>query len=226
MEGTHSKPFAVAVDADAIYWTDTNNNALWKMSKYGDNSVPKRVRDFSERPMGLIAKNIQITTLPHCHNLYQAEKKFNKSVVEVFKQTDDEDVQVCLNGGEMMAGNQCKCRRGYMGGSCEISLCHNYCVHGDCYLSARGFTQCRCHKSFSGARCERDLCDGFCLNGGFCQRDSSKEPSCKCQEGFAGRQCERSSDICRVFCEERKDEVLMSDQNEVICRFVFKRSIF
>ncbi|KAH0815849.1 hypothetical protein GEV33_006942 [Tenebrio molitor] len=223
-EGTHSKPFGVAVDSDAVYWTDINNNVLWKISKDDTDSVPTRLRHFKEKPMGIIAKNVQITSFPDCEELSKAVSSYNRSVSEVFKQeTDAEDTEemICLNGGHMTDYNFCHCPRGFAGKFCEISLCHNYCVHGKCYSSSLGYPQCLCLKGFGGKRCERDVCDGYCLNDGVCSRavKAGEFPICNCQEGFTGNRCENALDMCDVFCQQRVNGLLISEE-DVLCRCV------
>ncbi|XP_044269142.1 protein cueball [Tribolium madens] len=221
-EGTHSKPFGVAVDSDAVYWTDINNNVLWKIPKHDKDSVPERLRHFKEKPMGIIAKNVQITSFPDCEELSKAISSYNKTVEEIFKRVSQESEEteevICLNGGFLVDDKFCHCPRGYAGKFCEISLCYNYCVHGECYASSLGYPQCHCLKGFGGKRCNRDMCDGFCLNGGVCKR-GGELPICECQEGFTGRRCESTLDICEVFCQDRQNDVLIT-QKEVVCRCV------
>lgn len=228
-EGTHSKPFGVAVDSKAIYWTDVNDNALWKISKTDSYSNPQNIRHFVEKPLGIVAKNIQIKEFADCENLKKAIISYshNKTIQEVYQhltdsiqeQKQDQDV-ICFNGGIKGKENYCQCPRGYAGKSCELNLCHNYCVHGDCYTSSLGYPQCRCLKHFGGKRCEIDICEGFCLNGGVCGRGLGIRdiPTCSCLQGFSGNRCEVADDICNVFCQKRKDDVLISEQKEVICR--------
>lgn len=222
-EGTHVKPFGVAVDSEAIYWTDLNNNILWMMSKHDKEAVPKEIRHFKGKPMGIITKNVQIKTLPDCDVLSKAVASYNKSVVEVFKEESDvelENEETCFNGGYLTDSNVCHCLRGFAGKNCEISLCHNYCVHGECYSSSLGYPQCRCLRGFGGKRCERDVCDNYCLNGGVCSRvtESGVFATCSCPDGFTGNRCEESTiEICNVFCQTHKNDVLISKET-VICR--------
>lgn len=226
-EGTHSKPFGVAVDSQAVYWTDVNNNALWKLPKSQTYSAPEQIRHFVEKPLGIIAKNIQVVEFDDCKNLKKATLSYNhnKTIQEDYTRLPDANRQqeeeiTCFNGGIKGKENYCQCPRGYAGKACELNLCYNYCVHGDCYTSALGYPQCRCLKHFGGKRCEIDICEGFCLNGGVCGRGLGIRdlPTCSCLEGFTGSRCEVANDICNVFCQKRKDDVLVSEQKEIVCR--------
>lgn len=74
-EGTYGTPFGIAVDKNAIYWTDTDNKAIWKIAKL--IKIPEKFMEFSNTPQGIIAKNIEIFKEPDCRNLAEV-REFHK----------------------------------------------------------------------------------------------------------------------------------------------------
>lgn len=221
-EGTHQKPFGIAVDKEAIYWTDINNNALWKKKKKEDHQ-PEKLRHFNENPMGLVAKHLNIQNISECSRFFEAMESYNGSSTERFESANDEVEEIqCLNGGEI--GNDgCKCKRGFTGRRCQIELCHNFCMHGNCHLSSVGYPQCHCPVGFQGTRCDNDMCNDFCLNDGKClrTRNSTFGVRCRCPEGYFGERCEKSynpEELCGLFCSERESDVLMDRSNTFICQ--------
>lgn len=235
-EGTHIRPFAVAVDAYAIYWTDLNSNALWRIEKINLNSYPQNIRNFTEIPRGIVARNKQIASMPVCKDLADAIEKYNESLEQIqFNENEKErfveesaeimentqEIDGCLNGGELF-NNSCKCKRGFSGEYCEISMCHNYCMHGYCYMSSTGYPMCRCKGSFSGNRCEYDICDGYCLNDGTCKVNSHGKPECRCSEHYKGGRCEINisfNNLCALFCDTANGDSIVSADSELTCRY-------
>lgn len=216
-EGTHSKPFGLAVDEEAIYFTDINNNALWKIRKDArQRSVPEKIKEFAEQPMGVVAKNMELPKLEDCKIFEETVKKFNESSWEevLGDKTDEpalemEEISGCLNYGRLVDGKSCKCVRGFSGRFCEIDLCHNYCLHGVCRLhSPATYPKCQCDNGFTGSRCERHICDGFCLNGGECHLQSGRA-QCRCPPDFAGTRCQLpsplSDDLCALYCQNERN---------------------
>ncbi|XP_030765539.1 protein cueball [Sitophilus oryzae] len=226
-EGSHNKPFGIAVDETSIYWTDINNNALWRYYKSDRGSPPQKIREFKERPLGLVAKNVQIRNYPDCKELEVAIEKYGdrEESFDSYKEAaiDSTEVTECLNGGEQI-NNYCKCRRGYTGRNCEIDNCHNFCIHGTCHLSTQGYPMCYCPKGFGGTRCELDMCKSFCLNDGECSYSKGDLiPSCRCSEHYTGSRCEIStefSNLCLMYCRENTSEndYLISKNRDLICR--------
>ncbi|KAJ8957578.1 hypothetical protein NQ318_020618, partial [Aromia moschata] len=217
---THAKPFGVAVDGGVIYWTDTNNNALYRTFKQ-KKMEPEKLIVFDERPMGLVTNNVKIKDLPDCRDLEEAMEKYKEYEGEksstALPAKEENLVRECLNGGELL-GNHCKCKRGFIGMSCENSVCQNFCVNGACYTSSLGKPSCRCERGFVGDRCERNKCDDFCLNGGECSISSPRDrPKCSCSEDFLGDRCEYSVKICDLYCRDRGDD-LFSEEYELLCR--------
>lgn len=223
-EGAHHVPFGVAISIDFIYWTDTNNNALWRKPKHDIGSAPEMIKAFKEKPMGLIAKNVELASAPDCANLAEAIKNYTESTTEFFLEEEETTKPLqCLYGEWMESG--CKCRRGYSGAYCETAICHNFCMFGNCHLTSLGYTQCHCPPGYSGSRCEKHVCDNFCLNGGRCKYslESAQFASCECLSGFTGQRCEKNmdiSDICGLFCEGRQSDILVDPRNAFACRLV------
>lgn len=225
-EGTHQKPIGVAVDANAVYWTDVTNNALWKKHKNIDHE-PLKLRHFKENPMGIVTKHL-VQNISDCAAFFDALVHYNGSVKEYFEVAYDNEssseVLECLNGGEFI-NDGCLCKRGFTGEKCEMQLCHNYCLHGSCYLSSMGAPKCKCPLGFRGNRCERDMCVGFCLNDGRCYNspNTTFDVNCQCRDGFAGKRCEKNvntDDLCATFCEGKHPKILMDHRNRLVCSCV------
>lgn len=227
-EGTHQTPFAIAVDKTAIFWTDMNNNALWRMAKPTGNeqATPQILKRFSDKPRGLVSRGMEFQISEECKGtLQQIKADLNESSTEYFDVVTEKEVFVeCLNFGEPVVGG-CKCRRGYSGNRCETSLCHNYCLHGSCDFSSSGYPICRCIPGYRGNRCEHRICEDFCLNGGSCVIDSSHFHGirCDCPMGYLGQRCESPTNpnhMCEVFCSsggENRD-VLWNQAGTFMCR--------
>lgn len=95
---------------------------------------------------------------------------------------------------------------------CERSMCHNYCLHGECYVTANGQPRCKCGPSFQGPRCEQNVCDGYCLNDGHCSVKNN-EPFCTCKYS-RGARCEDVHDvkeICDLFCSSDRPSLSTID---------------
>lgn len=219
-EGTHQKPFGIAVDKESVYWTDLNNKALWKKRKNADET-PEKIRGFPEKPMGLVVKNLGVLGVADCFDLISAMNETSGENIDDLITTTEKPIIQCLNDGNRTSTG-CKCRRGYTGSSCEISVCYNYCVHGSCYYES-GYPKCKCPEGFSGSRCERNVCEGFCLNGGSCRHSNNIKwgAECTCEEGYAGSRCEKSYDVnelCKLFCEYEKSEIFQGPDSSFICR--------
>ncbi|KAJ8708142.1 hypothetical protein PYW08_010508 [Mythimna loreyi] len=79
-----------------------------------------------------------------------------------------------------------------------VSICYNYCLNGNCSVSAEGLPNCSCKAGYSGKRCEEKACNGYCLNGGVCSLSKADEPVCLCPADYYGDRCEIP--ICQDYC--------------------------
>lgn len=224
VERNTMQPFGLAVDEEAIYWTDTNNNGLYKFLKGQDpETVPEILVKFPEMPMGLVSNNHIIKEMPDCEYLEAAIKEYKeeekKEEAEQFEFPEQDPVVTdCLNGGELL-DNRCNCPRGFTGVRCELSVCKNLCLNGDCYMSSIGKPICRCDKGFVGDRCQKNKCEGYCLNDGECSFHSTMNiPRCQCQEGFIGDRCEYNVEICDIFCTENGLDDTLTEKYKALCR--------
>lgn len=129
-----------------------------------------------------------------------------------FRTDADTFPDYCLNSGILKEPYQrnmvkvCSCPMGYTGHRCEINVCHNYCIHGQCQLDEKGKPNCTCLSEFEGERCERQVCDEYCVNGGTCKWDkATKKPKCDCPSShFGGERCEKNLDmeqLCMLLCQ-------------------------
>lgn len=114
----------------------------------------------------------------------------------------------CLNNGTFNPKKgTCRCPNGYDGSLCEISICHNYCVKGSCYVSTTGYAECQCSDGYEGERCEIFKCTGYCLNDGRCELEGT-DPVCHCLASYSGRHCEHNVD----------EPIVLEHINVSVCR--------
>jgi DNA-binding beta-propeller fold protein YncE len=66
--------------------------------------------------------------------------------------TDTNASRICLEGSLDEEG-ACLCNEGWRGNFCQVSVCENYCLEGNCEV-VEGNPLCICASSYSGDRCE------------------------------------------------------------------------
>lgn len=218
-EDIHYKPFGLAVDGDKVYWTDNNNNALYRNYR-SKRTKPEKIMEFHGKPMGLEANNFRIKDLSECKYIEtgdKSNKEFGLKDEPIAFATEEREIKKCLNDGELV-DDKCLCKRGFTGPYCETFMCHNFCVEGECHMTFLGKLTCHCKAGFVGNRCERNKCDNFCLNGGKCTIVSPRDRAqCQCPNGFMGDHCEYSTEICDIYCADRGND-LFFDMFELLCR--------
>lgn len=194
----HHVPFDIAVDESNIYWTDTQQNAVWRIAKNCSiQDLPLRIQNFTENiPKGIINR---------IHFLASKESGQDcKAVFELIKST----TFTSTSGTPI----------GHSGSTCEIPVCNNYCIEGTCEIASNGNPLCKCREGFTGDRCETNLCTNHCLHGGQCLIEKG-EPNCKCPNSFFGIRCEKMDikEMCNRFCNKEDINDRLELDFEAIC---------
>lgn len=217
----YSVPFNLAVDESNIFWTDVQQNAIWRIPKNATNDdEPRKVQNFTASPKGIVARNHLLssqTENPDCKpvlNVIKIALMTPKPTTDAAKSPATDVVleimpkHFCLNDGVVNPNtDRCICTHEFKGAHCEIPICHNYCIEGTCHISSTGYAQCECHAGFTGERCEINFCNGYCLNGGHCDLENN-EPMCHCTAPYYGRHCESMdvSEMCNRYCNNEEVE--------------------
>jgi len=233
----HHEPIQLAITEDSIYWTDRADKAVWSYPKPSYINLPttnlnatqspddtqpqpaiKKLASWKEDIYGIVARTGFYQRLQkdaHCAGVVRKVKQRldNNMILARNQVSSQEDKRIekehCLNGASFMSkGNFCICPIGFKGARCEISECHNFCVHGNCEISSMGFPKCHCQLDFYGERCEYYKCNGYCLNNGHCMVDKdSGDLSCDCHENFSGTRCElNTTESCAGYCQLLKKQ--------------------
>lgn len=140
-------PNALTVSKDFIYWTDWGFQTVWKYPKHANPDLePIKVTEYDGiNPHGIVANyNIedQIHGIPECENLERLSR--NESAInDSFKEVTRNEGLFCLHGHKVEDKLICECHPGYTGERCEISVCQNFCLNGDCSVSIDGKPTCK-----------------------------------------------------------------------------------
>ncbi|XP_014473900.1 PREDICTED: protein cueball [Dinoponera quadriceps] len=232
------QPVYLAVDSDSVYWSDWVHNAIWSMPKNAkEGDYPTKFKSYYESkrdadPAGIVTRDnvgkinctaIAAMTKRRMNIAKPVQRLTNETFNNLTTSTEESELTTessiyCLNDGHLnKTDGTCRCKPGFNGTFCEISLCHNYCLRGECTTNHRGLPECECPGTFSGARCERDACDGYCLRDGECSVRGG-EPYCSCKYS-TGTRCEEAEDIaeiCAIYCAN--DVAESSNVNVTSCR--------
>lgn len=144
--GTYHTPNSLTVSKDTIYWVDWGYKSIWKLSKTAPpNAEPAEVIAFSsEVPFGIVSNYQiadQVAGVPECAKLLNFSPNatiISETVTTIAKY----DGLFCLHGNKTSA-SECKCWPGYSGDRCEIYICYNLCLHGNCTISMDRTPSCQ-----------------------------------------------------------------------------------
>ena len=161
--GSGHDVFSLTVDSDWVYWTDRASFSVWRLNKQNPATV-QLVKSFSSsKPHGIL---FIPDTEPQCHN-------GNKmSSTPPTKLPDPEELSVpeavadgdcanyCLHGDcyldSVTEQPRCECEDGWSGDRCELSVCHNYCLHTASCVIVQSEPECLCPPGYHGDRCHLD----------------------------------------------------------------------
>ncbi|CAH2039424.1 unnamed protein product, partial [Iphiclides podalirius] len=191
LAGTNHMPNAITVSSDSVYWVDLGYRSVWRLPKDPPaGAEPVDIINFSKELFGIVANykiDEQTAGVPECAQLSSMAQ--NKGAINDSFNIPRDLGLFCLHGVKVDGKPGCNCSPGYVGERCEVSVCHNFCLNGDC-TSTDGQPTCKCKAGFSGARCEISACEGHCLNYGVCSIGADKRPTCKCAAEYEGGRCE------------------------------------
>lgn len=217
LTGLDKVPTHVSLNNQFLYWIDQEEGEVHETLK----SNPKTSRTVykGNRPSAVIIRSCLL--LEFQKNNPSCKDAINQIIENVRRESAGEVLQAdkpvqpkiemitCLNNGILNHNtNSCICLPEYQGIFCEIPICNNFCVHGECVVGVDSRPMCKCNVEFEGERCDRNKCDGRCLNNGSCSFSETGETSCDCRDNFSGPRCETvlcTTDYCyngECFVEE------------------------
>ncbi|XP_072756091.1 protein cueball isoform X2 [Anoplolepis gracilipes] len=232
----HQQPVYLAVDSESFYWSDWVYSAVWTMpknAKAGD--LPTKFKSYYDSrrdadPAGIVTRDntgkidcLSILSIinkrTNVSRLVSRAETFNNLTTST-EESDltTESSKYCLNGKLNKTDDMCRCKPGFTGPFCEISICHNYCLHGKCIINHHGLPECECSGTFSGVRCEKDVCHDYCLFDGKCSVQNGR-PFCNCKYSSMGSRCEEPNnitEICPIYCANNRSE--LSSISIMLCR--------
>ncbi|XP_043493969.1 protein cueball [Polistes fuscatus] len=209
LHSRNHQPVYLTIDKDFIYWNDWVHAAIWMIPKNITNpDLPSKFKSYDKSikdvdPNAIITRDnvdtidcdailkkrsgkLELSEISQKVTLLESYNNLTTSTEEV----ESDNYQTCLNGGFFdRTERTCRCKSSYTGTKCEISLCHNYCLHGgECIVTSFGEVKCLCNGTFVGKRCERNLCEDYCLHDGICFLHETL-PFCECKYS-SGARCE------------------------------------
>lgn len=221
-------PYDLAVDEYNVYWTDEQDNSIWKIPKNAteDDKLVEVQTLNGDIPKAIIVRSHFLSTQadnPECSaviNKIQSTLATSTPRIPLHQPVPivESRSRQCSNNGHFDETTQsCKCQREFKGDYCEIPICYNYCIGGTCEIVGDQQAICKCHPGFSGQHCQHDNCHNYCLNDGHCIIKND-EPTCQCPTSYLGSRCERVeiNELCTRFCNKEDIDAKNIDL-EVVC---------
>ncbi|XP_034949376.1 protein cueball [Chelonus insularis] len=218
VHGKHQQPFDITIDQSTIYWTDSVYGAIWSINKdIKSDSTPRIWKTFRDsnvdaNPTTLITQdNIgPIDCVVFDTQLQKLSSEVTNKSSEQYTFTNNENFyepiteisQTCFyNELFDIINNKCQCEHSFNDLLCKKSVCHNYCLHGECTILENGRPHCNCDENYQGQHCEQNVCSNYCLNDGDCTLKEG-EPHCTCKYS-QGVRCEEilnATEVCMNIC--------------------------
>ncbi|XP_015172620.1 PREDICTED: protein cueball isoform X2 [Polistes dominula] len=236
LHSRNQQPVYLTIDKDFVYWTDWVHSTVWMMLKNTTNpDSPIIFKSYRNTDPAAIITRDNVDTID-CEAILKkqsgkmevAEVSQKSTILESYnnlttstEEVESDNSQTCLNGGLFdRTVRTCRCKSGYTGTMCEISLCHNYCLHGECIVTDYGGVKCNCNGTFTGKRCEINLCENYCLHGGICFVHETF-PFCECKYS-SGPRCEVLNETPKVEIPKLETPALSLSKFEhgdsILCR--------
>lgn len=200
-------PRSIAVDKEYVYYVDGTEHSLRRLLKHRKTDEKSEFMiKFQQDPTDIVVRSSSIEAMNIDLSRCEVTKERMEELQNVLTQVKNDEVvcqkaslskqkKTCLHGGVFNEDSlNCLCKNPQFDGeSCEIDLCHNYCMNGGaCSIESDGI-KCSCVHGFLGNRCEINICTNYCLNDGKCTMDTMRKmPICKCVDNFHGQRCEHT----------------------------------
>ena len=165
--------FSLAVSSEEIYWSEWSSFSVWRVEKNsGGVCRPEVVRSYpSSKPHGVTV--VRQETL-HCegavapqHIRPEREEEKEEDLTTTTPPSDERSEAVsdpgcanfCVRGScwTWQGRARCDCEDGWTGERCEVSLCHNFCLHQANCLVIEDQPECLCQPGHHGDRCQLTL---------------------------------------------------------------------
>ncbi|XP_075224433.1 protein cueball-like isoform X2 [Lycorma delicatula] len=214
------KPVALSTLGSRFFWTDVGSEAIYNAkinNEDYDRVTVSKLKSYSKKYFSKIYGIVSISQESYldpkeCSKVKERKDQVEEDILEVVDKKNKllEDMSESVEKGELLCFNngiessgECICKPGFSGDHCELSLCHNYCLHGEDCVIINNKPVCKCNSTWKGERCDIDVCLGYCYNGGDCSVDNKKIPRCNCSDEFTGERCDKHvkmQHLCIAHC--------------------------
>lgn len=196
-ESHNQNPSDITMQNNTLYWTDYQNNKVWKFLRT-ENTEPTVAVDLkSLSPNGIVAYNKLTYLLNHtekCTKILQRLEKDSSDKLNFILSKTNQKTNILTATTEYSSTFSPSSNKSLT--NQQLSPKSNgTCFNNGQFISKLG--KCKCtHDFISGDQCEKNKCFNYCLNDGECFMTQNFKTECKCPPGYEGDRCE--IEICNV----------------------------